>query len=272
MTSDGPAPVDPQWLAERLTLADHPRSATYDPQWMVDNCMGPNPLWLLEDLSADLDLRPGMRVLDLGCGRAMTSIFLAQQYDVRVWATDLWVPAAENWTRIEAAGLGDEIVPIHAEAHDLPFADGFFDAIVSIDAYQYFGTDDLYLGYLRRFLKPGGQLGIAVPSVIDEVNDVPEHLRPYWEWDFACFHTADWWRRHWTRSGLMTVEVARNQPDGARLWRDWSEACAVASDSEFIVTGSRQSVEMLDVDAGRTFTFSLVVGRVAETAGTSMAR
>jgi len=36
-----------------------------------------------------LTLRPGMRVLDLGCGTALTSIFLAREYDVEVWATDL---------------------------------------------------------------------------------------------------------------------------------------------------------------------------------------
>ncbi|MGH8774678.1 MAG: hypothetical protein ACRDWI_05725 [Jiangellaceae bacterium] len=46
------APVDQQWLRERLTLSEFPRSATYEPQWMIDNCMGPNPLWLLESLSA----------------------------------------------------------------------------------------------------------------------------------------------------------------------------------------------------------------------------
>jgi ubiquinone/menaquinone biosynthesis C-methylase UbiE len=39
--------------------------------------MGPNPLWLTEWLCELMDLRPGMRVLDLGCGRAPSSIFLA---------------------------------------------------------------------------------------------------------------------------------------------------------------------------------------------------
>src|SRR5690606_29605545 len=123
---------------------------------------------------------------------------------------------------VEAADVADRVTPIHAEAHDLPFADGFFDAVVSVDAYQYFGTDDLYLGYIRRFVRPGGSIGIAVPAVTEEVTDVPEHLAAYWEWDFACFHTPQWWRRHWSRTGLATVDVARTQVDGPRLWRDWS--------------------------------------------------
>ena len=55
--------------------------------------------------------------------------------------------------RIEEAGLNELITAVHAAAHTLPFAAGFFDAIVSIDAYQYFGTADLYLGYVLDFLK-----------------------------------------------------------------------------------------------------------------------
>jgi cyclopropane fatty-acyl-phospholipid synthase-like methyltransferase len=53
--------------------------------------MGPNALWLMEHLAERLDLQPGQRVLDLGCGTAITSIFLAREYDVRVHAADLWI-------------------------------------------------------------------------------------------------------------------------------------------------------------------------------------
>ena len=35
-------------LRAALTLAAYPRSARWDPQWMLDNVMGPNPLWLSE--------------------------------------------------------------------------------------------------------------------------------------------------------------------------------------------------------------------------------
>ncbi|GGV73571.1 hypothetical protein GCM10010277_87360 [Streptomyces longisporoflavus] len=43
----------------------YPRSSGYDPAWLLNLDMGPNPLWLLEDLARDLDLRPGVRILDL---------------------------------------------------------------------------------------------------------------------------------------------------------------------------------------------------------------
>jgi cyclopropane fatty-acyl-phospholipid synthase-like methyltransferase len=107
--------------------------------------MGPHPLWLMEWLWPALDVPPGARILDLGCGTALTSIFLAKEYDAHVVAADLWVPPTENWTRITAAGCADRVIPLLAEAHQLPFADGYFDAIVSVDAYHYFGTEEDYL-------------------------------------------------------------------------------------------------------------------------------
>ena len=72
----------------------------------------------------------------------MSSVFLAREFGVSVWATDLWIPASENWIRVREAGVPDKVFPIHAEAHDLPYAEEFFDAIVSVDAYHYYGTDE----------------------------------------------------------------------------------------------------------------------------------
>src|SRR5438128_5626923 len=123
---------------------------------------------MTEWLTEALDLRPGMRVLDLGCGRAMSSVFLRREFGVQVWATDLWFSAEENLMRIKDAGVEDGVFPIHADARSLPFANGFFDAITSIDSFGYYGTDDLYLDYLARFLKPGGQLGIASAGLMQE--------------------------------------------------------------------------------------------------------
>jgi methylase of polypeptide subunit release factors len=67
---------------------EFPRSARYDPLWMLENLMGPNPLWLAESLSQIMELEPDTRVMDQGCGKAITSIFLAQEFQLQVWATD----------------------------------------------------------------------------------------------------------------------------------------------------------------------------------------
>jgi cyclopropane fatty-acyl-phospholipid synthase-like methyltransferase len=90
-----------------LIRPEFPRASKYDADWILDNQMGPNALWLTEWLCQGMGLRPGMRVLDLGCGRALSSIFLAREYGLQVWATDLWIPATDNLQRIDHAGLSD---------------------------------------------------------------------------------------------------------------------------------------------------------------------
>ena len=200
----------------------HPRyvrSNNYEPSWVIQNQMGPNALWLTEALTEIMPIEPGMKVLDLGCGRAMSSIFLAREFGAHVWATDLWIPAAENQKRIEEAGVSDLVTPIHAEAHTLPFAAEFFDAIVSFDAYQYFGTADLYLGYVIDFLKPGGKIGVVMPATTRELGaEIPVALEPYWEWDFCCWHSSPWWQTHWTKTRKVVVDEVGLIDDG---WRDW---------------------------------------------------
>ena len=58
---------------------------------------------------------------------------------MQVWATDLWISVSERFQRVRDAGVEDGVFPIHADARSLPFAAEFFDAIVCIDAFPYYG-------------------------------------------------------------------------------------------------------------------------------------
>jgi cyclopropane fatty-acyl-phospholipid synthase-like methyltransferase len=217
--------------------------------------MGPNVLWLTEALTQKMNLKPGMRVLDMGCGMAASSIFLAKEFRVQVWATDLWISASDNWKRVEEAGLQNQIFPIHAEAHTLPFADNFFDAAVSMDSYHYFGTNDLYLGYYLKFVRSGGEVGIVAPGVREEFTHVPEHLKPYWGSESWSFHSPTWWKHHWSKADLLEVACADMIEDGWKHWRDWNLIC---KDQEY---GFYQpDIDMLDADEGRNLGFTRVVG------------
>lgn len=55
----------------------YPLAAKYNPEWIYENKMGCQCLWLAESLVRIMTLRPGMRVPDMGCGKALTSIFLS---------------------------------------------------------------------------------------------------------------------------------------------------------------------------------------------------
>ena len=248
-----------------LVRPEFPRSASYDLEWMLTNQMGPNAVWLSEWLAGSLCLEPGMRVLDLGCGRAMSSIFLAREHGVRVWAADLWMSPDHNWRRVVEAGVEDLVCPLRLEAHALPFPHEFFDAVVSIDAYQYFGTDELYLGYLSGFLRPAGQLGIVVPGLMQELQDdrPPQHLlepqangKVFWEDECRCFKTAGWWAALWRRCGAVRSVETTTQPDGWRHWRDFERAIELAGTGIF-----PSDAEALDRDGGRYLGFIQVRAR-----------
>jgi SAM-dependent methyltransferase len=249
-------------LQHDLYKQEFPLSNRYEPDWIMDNQMGPNALWLAEWLLTKLDLTPDMRVLDLGCGTAMSSIFLAKETGVRVWAADLWVDPDENWKRIRDTRTDDLVCPMKAEAHALPFAEGFFDAIVSLDAYQYFGTDELYLSYISRFVRPDGIMAMVVPAWMKDFGTgVPQHMtkkqshgEPFWGDDMVCFHTVDWWRALWERSNLVTVTVADTMPDGWKHWRDFEIALERAGKNRF-----PSVAEALEADQGDYIGFARVV-------------
>ena len=249
--SENPMSSSHDLLSERF-----PRSSKYNPEWLKASVSGgANPLWMTEWLCEAMDWKPGMRVLDLGCGRAVSSIFLHREFGVHVWAVDLWFSASENRRRIVDAGAGDAVFPIHANSRSLPFADEFFDAIVSIDSFPYYGTDDLFLSYLGRFLKPGGQLGIVGAGLVREfADDIPEHLRALWsaERDLCCLHSAEWWRRHWRRGGVVDVESSDTLADGWKFWLDWHRAIAPDNHLE---------IATLEADQGRWLGYGSVVGR-----------
>jgi len=248
----------PDEIIQELAAEQFPRASSYDLAWVIENSMGPNVLWMTEYVTQAVTLEPGMRVLDLGCGRAASSIFLAREFGVQVWAADLWIDASDNLRRIEDAGLQAQIFPIHTEAHALPFAEEFFDAIVSVDAYHYFGTDDLYLGYLARFVKPGGQIGIAVPGLTEEIGSViPEELVAHWYWDFASFHSAGWWQTHWERTGLMEGVNSELLPGGGELWLRWESAAEVGKPG-------RSDGDLLRADVHRRLGFVRLTGRRAK--------
>jgi SAM-dependent methyltransferase len=256
-----PEPVDPLRVADLWAVPGLPRSATYDPAWLICSGLGaPNVLWLTELLSQVMDLHRGMRVLDLGCGTAQSSIFLAREFAVVVWAADLWVDPTDNWRRIQEASESHRVIPLAVEAHELPFAEGFFDAIVSLDAFHYFGTDERYLPALLRFLRPGGQIGMVSPGNSADPDELPVGL-PDLGWpqsDFFTFRSAEWWRRMWARSGEIEMETADMVTDGHQMWVRSLELEAAWFGDGDLAHGDRL---MLASEPGQTLGFSRLVGR-----------
>ena len=157
---------------------DYPRASAYDPVWAHLNHMGPSVLWLTEALAQVLPLEPGMRVLDLGCGSAISSIFLRASTACRCGRPISGSIRRRTARASTKPASRDRVFPIEAEAHALPFAHGYFDALVSIDSYHYFGTDVRYLSYAAQFVRPDGHIGIVVPGNAIDPDDLPASSWP----------------------------------------------------------------------------------------------
>lgn len=192
----------------------YPLTLKYDPDWILENSMGSHCLWLQESLTQVMHLKPEMRILDMGCGKAVSSIFLAKEFGVQVWATDLWISATDNYQRINKMNMENMVFPIHADVKDLPYANDFFDAMVSINSIFFYATDENFLkNNLLKHVKPGGEIGIIVPGFRKEFHIIPEKLKPFWTEDISKWHSVEWWTDHFNRSGMVDIVLADTLPE-----------------------------------------------------------
>ena len=113
----------------------------------------------LDLIARKLDLAPGMRLLDVGCGWGSMAIHAARTYGCRVVGITLSEPQRSfAQERAERLGLS-ELVEFRVQDYR-DVADGPFDAISSIGMFEHVGRRAIedYVGSLWRLLKPGGRL------------------------------------------------------------------------------------------------------------------
>ncbi|MDR0314302.1 MAG: class I SAM-dependent methyltransferase [Treponema sp.] len=97
---------------------------------LKDTMWGPNAIRQAEELASYFTITKDMRILDLGCGLGLSSLYLVQAHGAEVFATDLYADPTENHERFQSLGIADKIVPMMLDAtQPLPFAKGYFDVI-----------------------------------------------------------------------------------------------------------------------------------------------
>lgn len=204
-------------------MITYPKSKKYDA--LMDKIMGPNPIKLCEELLTDHKIKPGATVCDLGSGQGLTSVFLAKEYGFTVYAADLWSDPVENRAFFTQTGLSEtQIVPVKADATALPFEKEFFDAVVSIDAYNYFGRDPAYLDKcLLPFVRSGGYIYIAVPGMHRDCHDhlPPELLLSWTPEQMAYMRDARYWESVVSASKGAEVLTVCEMESNEEVWADW---------------------------------------------------
>lgn len=217
------------------------RSEKYDTPELMKKIMGPNPVKLEEELLLQHEIPAGSVVCDLGSGQGLTSVFLAREYGFTVYAADLWSDPEENRKFFDSMGLSSEqIIPVKADASALPFEKNFFDAVVCVDSYNYFGRDTAYLDEkLLPFVRSGGYIYIAVPGMKEDLHDniPPELLLSWTPEQLDYIHDADYWRNI-VNCCCGAEEVSVNvMESNIEVWADW-----LKQDNEYAV-GDRRTME-----------------------------
>ena len=205
---------------------DTPFTDRYDMDFLQNAMMGPNAMRIMEEMAAFLPLAPGMRILDLGCGMGISSILLAEKYDVTVFAADLWISPTENAERFASLGLDTKIIPLLVDAtKEIPFAHGYFDMIVSVDSYQYYGDNETMLPKLLPHVKEGGFVAVAVPGFTQGVPEgrLPEEVRPFWTPDWH-FYSCNWWQALWEKEPGITTIGPREMDSCKQAWDEWLQS------------------------------------------------
>ena len=219
----------------------YPKSEKYMGNDYMKYIMGPNPLKLCEELLEEHRIPAGARIMDLGSGEGLTSAFLAKEYGFTVYAADLWSEPESHYPLFESFGLSrEQCIPVKADANDLPFEREFFDSVVCVDSYNYFGRDPAYLDEkLLPFVKSGGMIYAAVTGMKKDCHDnIPEVLLRSWNAEQLDYiHDAQWWRSMVSQSRDCEVVSVHEMQSNAEVWADW-----LRQDNEYAV-GDRAAME-----------------------------
>ena len=215
--------------------------------------MGPNSFRLLDEL---IRRKPSEtrfhRTLDLGCGFALTSFFIANETDAKhVYAYDLWIPATENYLRIQENQLEDKVIPIHGDAMDMPFAHDYFDAIISVDSYHYCGCKEgVFADKILPFIKKDGYVMIAIPGLKEQPQGNLKQLFETWAEgdDSQLFKTAAWWEELLKNECGERCEIAVTEAECFDVaWQEWFDSKHEYGirDQEFLQKGLDQILNFI---------------------------
>lgn len=194
-----------------------------------------NPLreTVIRDVIKTVNLPPGGRGLDVGCGIGLNTVMLAEAVGPggHVAGLDMNKESlAEARLVADRSGLGERVTLVEGDAERLPFGDNAFDFACSIDCVGYVPMDTVpLLRDLARVVRPGGLVFIIVwssqkllpghPVLEAGLNATSAGIAP-----FAAGMPPD---RHFMRAPGWFVRAGLGKPEVRTLAQD---ICAPLSD------------------------------------------
>jgi len=177
-------------------------------------------------------VRPGSRVLEIGCGWGGLAEIAAQEFGAQVTGVTL---SSEQlaWaqSRMQNAGLDHQVDLRYQDYRDLPaeHAAEPFDAIVSIEMFEAVGREywNDYFDTLRRCLKPGGRACIQTITIRDDLfaryvrstDFIQQYIFPG-----GLLPSPGAFEEQAQQAGFVVENRLRFGPDYAETLRRWRQA------------------------------------------------
>ncbi|MEA4971310.1 MAG: methyltransferase domain-containing protein [Candidatus Pelethousia sp.] len=225
-------------------------------EFLKATMMGPNAMRLSEELSSYLSINENMRILDLGCGCGLSTLYLTRKYGASVFAADLWISPTENYERFKSIGIDDKAVPISVDAtKGLPFANGYFDLLFTVGAYHHFGDKPEMLPSLIPFVKKGGYIAVAIPGLKHEFGEnVPNEMRPFWSDEVArTIRSLVWWKDLWSAAEGIEIVDIREMDCCKQAWDEW-----LTTPNPYAVN----DIKMMEAEGGKYFNLIQLIAKV----------
>jgi len=227
---------------------------------LQETMWGPNAIRQAEELASHFTITKDMKILDLGCGLGLSSLYLAQEYGADVFVADLYADPTENNERFQSLGVADKIVPMVIDAtQPLPFAKRYFDVIFSVGAYNMFGDNEEMLPKFSSYVKKGGYIAVAFPGLKYDFGDnVPPEMQPFWNVpDVARYvRGIEWWKDLWSKAeGIEIVNI------GEMACHDiaWEEYLATRNPC---VEDEKWDLDMMKAEDGKYFNTIQLIAKV----------
>ncbi len=216
---------------------------------------------------ARLGIRPGDRLLDLGCGFGRHA-FEAARRGARVVACDmsdaeLKEVRATFGAMAQAGQVAEEgcTGAVNGDAVHLPFADASFDRVIASEVMEHIPSDAAAMAELTRVLRPGGTIAVTVPAWLPEkvcwwLSD--EYHAPFVEGGHVRIYSEDQLRGRMRAAGLVPGASHRAHSLHSPYW--WLR-CAVGPTND----GNRAVVayrRFLEWDITKSPTSTRVADRV----------
>ena len=192
-----------------------------------ETMMGPSCVRILEELLKQYPLQfaHSDEILDLECGRGLTSLIIAKETGTEVYANDLWISADENRNRFIKWGVDSQIIPVCEDANNLHFGEKQFSAVFSIDAYHYFaGNKAFFENKIMPFIKDGGIILIGIPGIKDKFEGRADELLSDWLGeDSHMFKSPKLWKEIIGNNNRIASVKTWEMECFDVAWREWFE-------------------------------------------------